>query len=168
MTAEAHVVIPQEHIPADSPQGWIAQQIEDPDVYHFKIEGREKAGDRWGVKCDIRRKPDDTAADIHDRVSRECDRQNCIELRVIVTTRQSRTPLSTFPWASDFLGNPDADESIGNESTSPGDALMRQTLRRNEAILGALMKICSGSGRSRRWWKRIWRSGRPRDWCPIW
>lgn len=131
-------------IPPDSALGWIAQQIVDADgevpIYHFKLQGRERPGDRWSIKCDIRRRSDDTPERIHDRIEAEGKRQHCVDLRVIATTRQSQTPMSTYPWTTDFIGNPEAEEPIGAESTG-ADKVVGQSLRHNEAILQALMRV---------------------------
>lgn len=137
--------IPDIDSPPNTPMAWISQQIEHTDgevpVYNFRIQARERAGDRWKVVCAIRRKPADTPQSLFDRITVECDRQNAVELRVIATTRQAQTPVSTYLWATDYIGNPNAEEPVADDETASA-AMMRQALRHNEQLLGALMKVC--------------------------
>lgn len=135
-----------ETIPQDSPLAWIAQQMEtgeaETPVYHFKIQAKERQGDRWAIKCDIRRRADDTPERIHDRIEREAARQNCAELRIIATVRQSQTPVSTFPWPTDFIGDPEVDDHQADDKDGSLVALLKQSHRHNEFMLSALLKVC--------------------------
>ncbi len=129
-------------------RGWIAKVTEPVDgemeVNSIRIQGRSRQTESWKTLIDVRRKRDEEVVQLIERVEMEVSNQTARQLQCIAYRRQGRVPISSYPIIADIYGADD--DYDDDEVLTKGKAVsevVRQTLRHNEVLVHAVMKMCA-------------------------
>lgn len=127
-------------------RGWIANVTEDVDgelpVNSIRVQGRTRSTESWKTLVDVRRKRNEELPELQNRVETEVANQTSRQIQVIAFRRQGRAPISTYPIIADIYGDDDDDDDELLTKGKAGSEVIKQTLRHNEILVHAMMKMC--------------------------